>query len=54
VKPIAVALSLAALAGSIVPAVLFFFGHVDLAAVKLGMLVATVVWFAVTPVWLKQ
>ncbi|MGH9385465.1 MAG: hypothetical protein ACRD2N_14385 [Vicinamibacterales bacterium] len=53
-KTIAFALSLAALAGSIVPAVLFFYGYVDIGAVKVWMLVATVVWFGVTPAWMKQ
>ena len=52
-KSIAIAASVAALAGTIMPAVLFFFGRVDLDAVKLWMLVATAVWLVVTPVWLE-
>jgi hypothetical protein len=54
VKTLAQVLSLVALAGSIVPSVLFFYGQMDLVAVKLWMLVATVVWFGATPFWMKQ
>ena len=46
--------SLAALAGTIVPPVLFFTGHMDLDAMKLWMLVATVAWFVATPVWMDR
>lgn len=53
-KTIAVAASLIALAGTILPAVFFVAGQLELDAVKLWMLVATVVWFVATPVWLKQ
>ena len=53
-KTIAVAASVIALAGTILPAGLFMAGRVDLDAVKLWMLIATVVWFVATPVWLKQ
>ena len=53
-KTIAVAASVLALAGTILPAALFMSGRLELDAVKLWMLVATVVWFVATPVWLKQ
>ena len=53
-KSIAVAGSVIALAGTILPAALFMTGRIDLDAVKLWMLVATAVWFVATPVWLKQ
>ena len=46
--------SLVALAGTILPPVLYFTGHVELDAVKLWMLVATVAWFAATPVWMDR
>lgn len=46
--------SLAALIGTILPPVLFFTGHVELDAVKLWMLVATIAWFAATPVWMDR
>ena len=46
--------SLAALAGTIVPPVLFFTGHMDLDAMKLWMLVATVAWFVATPLWMDR
>ena len=43
-----------ALAGTILPPVLFFVGRVDLDQTKLWMLVATVAWFAATPVWMDR
>ena len=46
--------SLVALAGTILPPVLYFTGHVELDAVKLWMLVATIAWFAATPVWMDR
>ena len=46
--------SLVALAGTILPPVLYFTGHVELEAVKLWMLVATIAWFAATPVWMDR
>jgi hypothetical protein len=54
VKVAARFVSLAALAGTILPPVLFFGGHMDLDATKLWMLVATVAWFAATPVWMDR
>ncbi len=53
-KTIAVTASVMALAGTILPAGMFVSGRLDLDAMKLWMLVSTVVWFAATPVWLKQ
>jgi hypothetical protein len=47
-------ISLAALVGTIAPPVLFFTGHMDLAATKWWMLVATVVWFVATPIWMDR
>lgn len=41
------AVSFLALAGTILPALLFFADRLDLAAVKSWMLAATIVWFAV-------
>ena len=46
--------SLAALLATIFPPVLFFAGGMGLDTMKLWMLVATVAWFAATPVWMKQ
>ncbi len=43
-----------ALAGTIVPPILFFRDQVTLDQTKLWMLVATVVWFAATPVWMDR
>jgi hypothetical protein len=54
VKTIALTASVLALAGTIVPAGLFVAGRMELDAVKLWMLIATVVWFVATPVWLKE
>ncbi len=42
-------LSWLALAGTIVPPVLFFYDRVSLDQTKLWMLIATVVWFAAAP-----
>ena len=47
-------ISLLALVGTIVPAVMFFNGRADLADVKSWMLVSTVVWFAITPMWMER
>jgi hypothetical protein len=46
--------SFVALAGTILPPVLYFTGHLELEAVKFGMLVATIAWFAATPVWMDR
>jgi hypothetical protein len=46
--------SLASLVGTILPPVLFFMGHMDLGATKLWMLVATITWFAATPIWMDR
>jgi hypothetical protein len=46
--------SLAALAGTIVPPVLFFFGHIDLDTTKAWMLGAAIAWFAATPIWMDR
>ena len=46
--------SLVALAGTILPSVLFFTGQMDLDATKLWMLVATIVWFGATPLWMDR
>jgi hypothetical protein len=54
VKLAARLVSLAALAGTIVPPVLFFYGHMDLDATKAWMLVATIAWFVATPVWMDK
>lgn len=43
-----------ALAGTILPPLLFFVDRMDLDQAKLWMLVATVAWFAATPVWMDR
>ena len=53
-KRTAQVVSLAALAGTILPPVLFFAGRMDLETMKWAMLVATVAWFAATPLWMKK
>jgi hypothetical protein len=47
-------LSWIALAGTIVPSVLFFDGRATLDQTKLWMFVATVIWFATAPVWMER
>jgi hypothetical protein len=46
--------SAAALAATLVPAVLFFRGDVSLESVQLWMLVGTVTWFVATPAWMGR
>ena len=53
-KTLAIAVSVIALAGTLLPAVFFMAGRMELDAVKLWMLVATVVWFVATPVWMNE
>ena len=43
-----------ALAGTIVPALLFFSDRLDLDHVKTWMLAATVLWFVATPLWMER
>ncbi len=47
-------LSWLALAGSIVPALLFVNDRITLDRAKLWMLAATVVWFATAPLWMER
>jgi len=47
-------LSWMALAGTLVPAILYVTGAVTLASVKTWMLAATVVWFVTTPLWMDR
>ena len=53
-KRAAQVVSLAALAGTILPPVLFFAGRMEIDTMKLAMLVAAVAWFAATPVWMRK
>jgi len=53
-KRIAEAASWIALAGIIVPPMLFFTDRMTLDAVKFWMLAATVLWFAATPLWMEH
>lgn len=53
-KRIAALISGLALAAAIAPALLFFFDKMTLDAVKLWMLVATVVWFVTAPLWMEH
>ena len=46
--------SLAALAGTIVPPALFFTGGMELDAAKSWMLVAAIAWFASAPLWMDR
>lgn len=43
-----------ALAGIVVPPVLFLAGRMDLDQQKLWMLIATIVWFVATPLWMGR
>ena len=46
--------SLAALVGTILPPILFFTGGMDLDSMKRWMLIATIAWFAATPMWMDR
>lgn len=46
--------SFTALAGVIVPPFLFLMGNFDLDRTKMLMLVATIGWFVVTPIWMGR
>jgi hypothetical protein len=54
VRRIAQAASLAALAATITPPVLYFFDRMELDVATAWMLGATVVWFAATPFWMGR
>jgi hypothetical protein len=54
VKAAARVVSLLALVCTIVPAVFFFTGQVDLETTKWWMLVAAVAWFVATPIWMDR
>jgi hypothetical protein len=47
-------ISWAALTATIVPPMLFLSGRLSLTDMKLLMLWATVIWFAVTPLWMDR
>jgi len=52
-RTIATCLGLAALAGTIMPAVLFMLHAIPLGSVKSIMLLSTIVWFVAAPFWMK-
>jgi len=47
-------LSLAALAAVVVPSCLYFTGTLEHNAAKWAALLATILWFAVTPLWMGR
>lgn len=47
-------LSWVALAGNLLPAILFMQGRIDLAGVHRYMLLATIAWFVLTPFWMER
>ena len=47
-------ISWVALAGSLLPAVLYMSDVMTLGAVKNWMLISTIVWFATTPLWMDK
>jgi hypothetical protein len=51
---IAQVISWVSLLGIVGPPILYLAGTVDLDAVKMQMLIATVVWFVFTPVWMDR
>jgi hypothetical protein len=53
-KRIAQLISGLALVATLLPAILFFAGKLELPAAKLWMLVAALVWFVATPLWMEH
>ncbi len=53
-RPLLQILSGVALAATILPSALFLAGRLDLTHAQWIMLAATLVWFAVTPVWMDR
>jgi len=53
-KTISKLISFVALAGTLIPPVLFFSGDLALPATQLWMLVAAVAWFASAPFWMEH
>ena len=53
-KRVAQAVSFAALAGTILPPVLFFYGQLPIEPMKAWMLASAVAWFAATPLWMRR
>jgi hypothetical protein len=43
-----------ALAGTILPAILFYQGRIELGGLKWAMLVATLLWFTATSMWMGR
>jgi len=53
-RTIAKTISGLALVGTLTPTFLFMSGQLDLPQMKTWMLVATVIWFVATPVWMDR
>lgn len=53
-KSFAQIISWLALAGVIVPPLLFMANTLTLTQVKTWMLIATIVWFIATPIWMER
>ena len=53
-KRIAQIISYLALAGTLLPAVLFFTDKLELPQAKLWMLSAALIWFVTTPLWMEH
>ncbi|MBI1389384.1 MAG: hypothetical protein GC154_13150 [bacterium] len=53
-KPLYMLISFIALIATVGPSVLYCMGSMDLNLVKWIMLLATIVWFIVTPLWVEK
>ena len=47
-------ISYLALAGTIVPSILVFFGNMDLQTNKNIMVISMIIWFATVPFWINK
>ena len=53
-RRVAQAASWLALAGTILPSMIFLAGKMEMDPMKTGMLVTTLVWFTVAPLWMGR
>ncbi len=53
-RPILQAISAVALLGTILPSVLYFVGSITLPHCTTLMLITTIIWFVVTPLWMGR
>ena len=53
-KTILKLVSILALVMTLLPSIVFLAGNIDLPTMKLYMLIATLLWFTLTPLWMER